>query len=140
MRGVMSGWGGTRRGAKDSTFFQGLSQSSGLECNVRGLPTAFGYLSEPKKIEAGLCQRVTKDNAEAAQGKGEKTLTDPVIWTLSTGDDEDLASCPGNGDGAAHDPGCRTTFCRHDNDWVSGFLWGVEGMKGGCSGGIRGKK
>jgi hypothetical protein len=44
MRGIMSGWGGTRRGTKDSTFFQGLSQSSSLECNVRGLPTAFGYL------------------------------------------------------------------------------------------------
>jgi hypothetical protein len=57
---VRMGW--DMRGAKDSTFFQGLSQSSSLECNVRGLPTSFGYLSETKKkIELELCQRMTKE-------------------------------------------------------------------------------
>lgn len=35
-----------------------------------------------------------------------KVLTDPKIWTFSTSDDEDLASCPGNRNGAAHDPWC----------------------------------
>lgn len=35
-----------------------------------------------------------------------KILTDPVIWTFSTGNDEDLASGPGDRDGATHDPWC----------------------------------
>ncbi len=66
-----------------------------------------------------------KKNAEAPQerGKGE-TLTDPVIRTLSTGNDEDLASCPSNRDGATHDPRRRATFCRHDNNRVVGNFSG----------------
>lgn len=67
-----SGWGRTGRWAKDSTFFRGLSQGSGLKPNVRSLPTTFRQ--------------------------------DPKIRTFSTGNDENLASCSGNGDGAAHDP------------------------------------
>jgi hypothetical protein len=35
-----------------------------------------------------------------------KLLTDPKIWTFSTGNDEDFAGCPGNRNGAAHDPWC----------------------------------
>lgn len=64
-RGGTSGWGGTRRGTKDSTFFQGLSHSSSLKCNVRGLPTAFGYLKGENKIEELSQRMVLEKNAEA---------------------------------------------------------------------------
>jgi hypothetical protein len=64
-----------------------------------------------------------EEKRRGATGKGE-TLTDPVIRTLSTGDDEDLASCPSNRDGATHDPRCRTTFCRHDDNRVVGNFSG----------------
>jgi hypothetical protein len=42
----MSGWGGTGRGTKDSTFFPGLSRGSSLEGNVCGLPTTFRHFEK----------------------------------------------------------------------------------------------
>jgi len=61
----MSGWGGTFRGTKDSTFFPGLSRSSSFKRNVRGLPTTFGYYGR-KRAEL----------AHDLEGKPETTRVD----------------------------------------------------------------
>jgi len=42
----MSGWGGTGRGTRDSTFFPGLSRGSGLERNVCRLPPALRHFKK----------------------------------------------------------------------------------------------
>lgn len=97
----MSGWGATGKGTKDSTFFPGLSRSGSFERNVCRLPTPFRHFGLRKK-KTELSQRMA---LKRMPGKGKK-LTNPVIWTFSAGNNEDLASCPRNGNGAAHNPWC----------------------------------
>jgi hypothetical protein len=45
------------------------------------------------------------EDAEVERAR-EKVLTDPRIWTFSTGNDEDLASSPRDRNGATHNPWC----------------------------------
>ena len=63
--------------------------------------------SSPPSVDSQPPLGTKEDNAESAsnlrRSVGE-VLTDPKIWAFSTSNDENLASCSGDRDGAAHDP------------------------------------
>ena len=45
---------------------------------------------------------------------GQVALTHPAVSMAARGDEEDLASCAGDGDGTAHDPRTRGVFLAHE--------------------------